>query len=236
MKKYLFLVAHAFIVLVTGCSTRPDVHLYERYLSEEESTQITKKLNEVGFNVKTNKLRFPSNINHSTIVYSPLLNEASSLDLLSDTLNSLDVKIDSVKPLFSGNHWYTKNSLAVFIVPIESTLEDTIMYEDLTNAFSSKNCNAQMTLNLFDDGKYTLISEGSDKEDPLSSSGSWHYRQYPYLELRPLIGESRYRYYEISREIEQDQISKIEMLKLTALQSQQVADGCVFEFGTRFLE
>ena len=234
MENNFFIIACAFIVLVTGCSTRPNVHLYERYLSEEESSRITKKLKEVGFNIKTNKLRFPTNITQTTIIYSPLLNEASSLDLLSDTLNSLDVKIDSVKSLFSGNHWYTKNSLAVFIVPVEGTLEDTFMNKDLTNAFSSKNCNAQMTLSLFDDGKYTLTSEYSDNGNPLLSSGTWHYRQHPYIELRPLKGEIRYQYYEISREIEQDQISKIEMLKLTALQSQQVVDGCTFEFGTRF--
>lgn len=229
-----FILFGVYFTILVGCSSRPDVHLYARYMDKQQEEIISSKIEEAGFNIKLNSLRFPTEISDSTIIYSPLILDSSNVDILVETIKSLGIEVNSVIPFVSGNHWYKKNSLAVFIVPNDGSLDDTVMREDLTNIWSANECEIAIVLTLNEDGKYKLTGDKLEGFDPLLTSGTWLYRQFPYIELRPHKGESWYSYYEISRYQEEDQISKIDMLNLKPLESHQIAGDCNFEFGSRY--
>ena len=97
-----------------------------------------------------------------------------------------------------------------------------------------------MLLELDDDGSYEISSGNPNykwsKEDLDVLSGTWLYRQFPYVELRTKTHNNKYTFYmyfEISKYTEKDQISEIEKLKLTPVEPYSAVAGCAFEFGKR---
>ena len=60
------------IWLLSAC-TSTKVHLYRRYLSETDIKQVSKNLEDLGFDVISNKLMFPEGIEQSTLLYCPFI-------------------------------------------------------------------------------------------------------------------------------------------------------------------
>ncbi|MFQ3237401.1 MAG: hypothetical protein ACI9C4_002985 [Paraglaciecola sp.] len=147
-------------------------------------------------------------------------------------MNSISINVNSIAPLVSGNHWYTKDSIALFLITSEANANGQIMKPDLAQTYTSRDCDKSIALNLDDDGNYQLARELWSDEQQLLCKGKG---QYPYVELRPEKGKSGYRYYEIFQAVEVDKVSEIQMLKLVPLQSHQLVGDCKFAFGLRIL-
>lgn len=235
LKNYFLVASTIFVAFIMlGCAAgNPKVHLYAKYLSEQEKQGVTQKLEELGFATVANTLDFPINITEPSIIYSLMLEEEENVDLLVNGMQSIGINIMNIEALVSGNHWQTKNSLALFLISSDSNTGKRVLMQDLVETYKSMACENTIELNLNRNGTYQLIGEvWTDEQLPLSK-GKWEYRQYPYVELRPEKGESWYRYYEITELVEEDQVSKINILKLTPLESHQLAGTCSFVFGIR---
>ena len=232
MKLEKLLVA-LFILVVSGCTSKTDVHLYGRYLSEEQTQNISQQLTESGFDVVVNKLQFPTSITRPTILYSPMVKNAQQIYLVVDVLAQENVPAPAISPLVSGNHWYKKDSIALFLFPEGESSLDAILVQDLMQTFNTRNCDLDLTLAFNKNGSYVLSGKNWDVEQKTFSTGEWLYRQYPYIELRPDLSKEQIRYFEIKQYNEADKVSDIQIIELMPVQSHQLSGDCSFVFGTR---
>ena len=79
--------------------TSTKVHLYSRYLSPLEVQTISKALENVNFEVMTNSLSFPDTVSHSTLLYSPFIQDEAQVDNVINALTKLGWVIPSIHSL-----------------------------------------------------------------------------------------------------------------------------------------
>ncbi|BDX06841.1 hypothetical protein [Planctobacterium marinum] len=234
----LKVVVQALSVLViaitlSACAGKPTVHVYGKYLSQEKVAVLQKQFEEQGFKAQVNSLDTPVSITENTVLYSLLLKDADTLERAVKVASESGFKVNLVQPMVKGNHWYTKNSLAMILFPQEQGHNGHIFQQDLVHQYQVNSCDVPLTLHLKEDFSYLIAGkEWSDEQKPLIT-GNWLYRQYPYIELRGFDAEHSHMYFEISRRMEQDQISRLQMQTLTPLEPYELISGCSFEVGQR---
>ncbi|NQY47665.1 MAG: hypothetical protein HRT50_00915 [Colwellia sp.] len=230
--KMISIVLMCFFIL--ACSSTK-VHLYTRYLSAEETEAVTKNLEGLGFDVIANTLVFPDEVQQSTLLYSPFVEGENTLNILIDTLAKIGWLVPNVQPIFAGNHYYTKNSVGLLLLPDGGRQSDKVTRQDLVNEYESENCQASMTLRLNSDASYQFLylnkaSAQSRKSEQLT--GSWQITSYPYIELTSLNKMWRF-YYEIQKDIETDVVGKIEIIELKPVDDHYTLPKCSFLYGLR---
>ncbi|WP_414830025.1 hypothetical protein [Alteromonas sp. H39] len=211
-------------VFLTGCST-VTVHVNTRYLSEQETREIVNKLTAAEFTVKTNTQLFPSQVSSTTILYSPLLQDREAIFRLEKAITS-DWPVSYIQALSISNHWYTKSSIGLYVVPANVNPHRGTSSADLANVYTGWQCKSNVVLNLHQDGTFTL------QKNDQTYSGDWKITRFPYLQLS---GSSPYlhTYFEVSQHGEVDKISPVTITSLTPLENDFLNEGCVLTFGLR---
>ncbi|MFA3792300.1 hypothetical protein AB6T38_14390 [Aliiglaciecola sp. SL4] len=217
--------------------SQPKVYIYTKYLDNQQTLDLNEALSVQDFEVEFNQFDFPTTITENTILYSLLLDDSQTLIRAENTFDGLGIPVVNVQGLTKGNHWYTKNSLAIFIFPKEKNAQTGVFKQDLAQTYQlemSDGCEVKVELELKPNGKYRFIIDNPRAEIQTYLYGDWLYRQYPYLELRPENEPYSSAYFEISKVLEQDQISKIDFTQLTVIESKVVPIGCVLKYGSRY--
>lgn len=111
-----FLVSILFCLFLIGCSTTK-VHFYTRYLPAVDVTTITSALENANFTIVKNSHAFPENIEQSALFYSLFIQDNKSVSLLTKTLAEIGWPIQLTQGLVAGNHWYTKDSVGLYLLP-----------------------------------------------------------------------------------------------------------------------
>jgi len=218
-------------IALVACSST-EVHLYTRYLSEIEIKEISSKLEESNFKVVPNTLSFPENIYQSTMIYSPFIKGDKTLDTLIQSLNEVGWPIPSVEALVSGNHWYSKDSVGLFLLPEGVKQKDKIANQELANDYESRHCDTKVSIRLNKNNTYQLSFTNKISERTDHLKGAWKIRSYPYIELTSL-NERWWFYFEIEQKTELDEISKIEIIELKPVESYSFFPNCSFVSGVR---
>ena len=226
-----FLSVILLSITLLACSST-EVHLYTRYLSDTEIEKIISKLEESNFKVVTNTLAFPETINQSTLLYSPFIKGDKTLDLLINSLTNIDWTIPNVEALVSGNHWYSKNSVGLFLLPDGVKQKDRIAIQDLANNYESRNCDTLVNLHLNRNNTYRLSFTNKINERTDHLQGSWKIRSYPYIELTS-TNERWWFYFEIEQKVESDKVSKINIIELKPVDRYSFFPNCSFVNGIR---
>lgn len=229
----LSLVAITF--LVSGCTVKPTVYVYAKYLEDSKKVELQNKLEADKYQVQLNELDFPTTITENTIIYSPLLSQAEAIDGVADVAKDLGLPVQNIQGLTSGNHWYKQNSLALFVFSEGSTSKRGMLRQDLVKDYQSESCGKELILSLKKDGTFLLKSNGGKINDGIEQEGQWLYRQYPYLELTSKGSSYASYYFELTQYKSQDQVSEIEFIKLNLLNSGAgaISGKCAFLYGTR---
>lgn len=214
------------LTLTLACSTTT-IHLNTLYLNDEKSQKVKVALLEQGFDVEFNELSFPSNIYSTSILYSPFVKTVGAIDTLENTLNSLGYDVGSINALVASNHWYTKNTIGVFIVPEGITPNSGKNTEDIAFKYQSEGCDTNTVLNLRRDGKFTYMPLGK-----LEITGTWSITQYPYILLNSDEPYLNF-YYEITRSKKVDRISVVDIIELQPLDSSLIISKCKMTYGVR---
>ncbi|REL31855.1 hypothetical protein [Thalassotalea euphylliae] len=132
------MVLGVLAMVTAGCST-PTVHLYGRYLTEEQQTnviqQLQSNLGDKSFNISVNQHQFPESINDTTIIYSPFISDPAIVHLLANELSNLDWQVTRTSALKEGNHWFQKNSIGVFLVPNRVNPHAGTLMRDMANLY-----------------------------------------------------------------------------------------------------
>jgi hypothetical protein len=219
-------------ISLVACSSSTEVHLYTRYLSDTEIEKISSKLDESHFKVITNTLSFPETIKQSTLLYSPFIKGDKTLDILINSLSDIGWAIPSVEALVSGNHWYRKDSIGLFLLPEGVKQKDKIANQDLANDYESRNCDTLVNLRLNKDNTYQLSFTNKTNERTDHRKGSWKIRSYPYIELTS-FNERWWFYFEIEQKVESDKVSKINIIELKPVDRYPFFPNCSFVNGVR---
>lgn len=227
--KVISVVFLCFFVL--GCSSTK-VHLYTRYLSAQETEIITKNLAGNGFNVIPNTLVFPDDIQQSTLLYSPFVQGEDSVNILIETLADIGWVIPYVQPLFAGNHYYTKNSVGLLLVPDGGMQSDKVTSQDVANEYEGKTCDTAIKLRLNSDGTYQFSLPDKVQSQTEQLEGTWQITSYPYIELTSSNKGWRF-YYEIQKSTKTDVVGKIEFIELKPIDDHYMLPNCSFVIGLR---
>ncbi|QJR80112.1 hypothetical protein CA267_004620 [Alteromonas pelagimontana] len=142
------------------------------------------------------------------------------------------MSIHRAQAMTAGNHWYNKDSLAIFLLPDNPAGASDIFRQDLIHNFIGENCSG-LSLRLMENGNYDFVGKDSSLLGTGPLNGTWKYRQYPYLELKKQGSQYADHYFEISRFTDRDKVSEIVFIKLSPMNVDDFADNCVFLYGLR---
>ncbi|WP_289028625.1 hypothetical protein [uncultured Paraglaciecola sp.] len=218
-------------ILLCGCS-QTNIHLYTRYLSEQQAHEITVTLSENQYKVVANDHDFPTSINQSSIIYSPFLDSPQHIHKVTKIMSDIGWDIYNTNMMFSGNHHYKKNSIALLPVPkgIEPHSESNAV--SWAHEYSSEQCDSRISLRLNRDGTYQINTPASTKQDKSFATGKWKITSFPYIELRSRIGEWWF-YFELTNYKEQDKIGEITIYELKPMNPYDILENCQLLFGIR---
>lgn len=221
-----------WICMLAGCASKTSVHLYAKYMSEQEQQHLRQALEHNGFNVSVNTLGFPASVEATTLLYSLLLKDSQDIDSVTGIAASQGISVTHIRSLTEGNHWYTKNSLALFVLPDDYR---GILKPDLLHTFITDKCSQTLSLALHSNGTFTIKQTGEPVSGQTANrQGSWHYRQPPYLELRFANGRD-FSYYQIHKRSESDIVSAMQVIRLIPLQGIRQASQCELMYAERIL-
>ena len=218
------------MIWCSGCSTST-IHVYARHLNTQEIDQVSKIFERVGYQVITNDLHFPENINSSAIIYSPFFEDPEAIDKILVLLEDNGWKITSASSLFAGNHWYRKNDVAILLIPDRLLSDGLFDLKNIAGAYDSNHCSTGAKLILDTDNTYEFTVE-DDSGDEGYAKGSWKFTQYPYVELRS-TNRSYYFYFSVEHDIISDNIGKVEITELLPENEYYFLPGCSFIRGIR---
>jgi len=227
--KFMSCVLLCFTIM--ACSSTK-VHLYTRYLTDSEIKEISKELENADFDVIRNNLKFPDTIHESTLLYSPFIQDEDSLETITSTLTKLGWVITSVHSLVSGNHWYKKDSVGLFLLPEGGKQNDKIARQDLANVYESINCSTAVKVYLNSDQTYEFVFAEKDEEQTDHLTGTWKMRSSPYIELTS-NNKMWWFYFNIEKKLETDKVSKIEIVELHPEDKYNFFPSCSFAYGIR---
>ena len=232
----------SFVVcILAACVNKPTVYVYAKYLDDSQKQQIQDSLEPKNYVVEFNELDFPVDVQRTTIIYSLIQSDETLLDDASQLASELDMPIKDVQWHGKGNHWYRKNSIAMFLLPKDNP-NGLVVFQDLVGEYladTPETCAKEWSLRLLKSGRYEISTTGDDldtrslsADDNIVEYGNWKYRQYPYIELHKAGSGWANHYFEISQSVESDKISVIDIQQLTSMSSTFLGT-CQFRRGLR---
>tara|TARA_R110002124_G_scaffold230463_3_gene395578 strand:- start:29 stop:736 length:708 start_codon:yes stop_codon:yes gene_type:complete len=224
-----------FVLFLFGCTNKPTVHVYAKYLDDIQRNEIIDSFEQsTKYHVEINEFDFPATIEANTLLYSLLLRESETINIASDISASAGFPIQRIQALTQGNHWYTKDSVALFLIPKNRDRTSTFFPQDLVNKYIGKNCDTTTYLTLNKNRSFQLVIEaGGNRNVGEVINGIWKYRQYPFLELQREGADYSEDYFEIKQFRESDKVSQIDFVELISLSTGNLVKGCSFLFGRR---
>ncbi|WP_102797800.1 hypothetical protein [Bowmanella denitrificans] len=224
------------LVLLTltmvGCA-KTQVHLYGRYLQPEQIQQVTQALETEGYQVQVNRLAFPADIHQSSLVYSLMLKDVSKLDRVMAASASQGWYVHNVTAMVKGNHWYTKDSMGLFLLPEGVDPSDPSAAENMSFNYQSSGCEQSPGLQLSDDHTFRIQPVAEVPFDADWHQGTWRLKESAYLELTPKADPTWSYYLELQRSTETDQLGQAEVIRLTPMRTYLMFGKCSFEYGVR---
>ena len=140
--------------------------------------------------------------------------------------------VPNVQPLFVGNHYYTKNSVGLLLLPDGGRQSDKVTRQDLINEYESKGCDTSIKLSLNSDASYQFVYSNKTDRQSEQLKGTWQITSYPYIELTSLNKVWRF-YYEIQKYKVTDVVGEIDMIELKQVDEHYTLPKCSYFYGLR---
>lgn len=221
-------------VMLSGCTSKPTVYVYAKYLNDSQVTAVKNTFEQSQkYRVEINDFDFPTDLTQNTLLYSLLIQDPANIDLAYDLAKNAGFPIQQTEALTQGNHWYTKDSVALFLFPEGEHAHGVIFKRDLANKYIGRECGESASLTLKQDATFSITTSGGQERAEHPKFGIWKYRQYPYLELKTTDSVHSNAYFEIKQFKGADKVSEIDYVKLVAVNSGLLPAGCSFIVGTR---
>ncbi len=213
--------------LLVACTVPTTVHLNVKYLDQDAQQEIVTDLTTAGFNVVTNKVDFPGNHLQSTIIYSPLIKNTDSVNTLLSTVKKRDYQVVQVDMLANSNHWYTKDSIGLYLLPTDFKPAKQTINDKMVGDYVTHNCEHDASLSIKQSGEWTYQYSGGD-----DVKGNWSILDSTYLFIErdePWIN----LYFEFSFSQQTDMLGSVNITKLVPLNDSSYIVKCGFIKGIR---
>lgn len=217
-----------FCTLLLACA-QPVVHLNHRYLDEQQTNELSAALQAEGFKVELNQHPFPARVSANTLIYSPMLREPATVELLQDVLAARGWRLQDNRLLVESNQWFTGNNLGLFLVPADVQVHGGRSAVDLAHNYQAEDCEESYQLRLMPDGRFDFISENPAYP---SFSARWRLTGYPYLQLYQSDPYLNF-YYRAERSESHDAIGAAAIIRLEPLSTPVRMPGCRMVYGVR---
>ncbi|MDC8829291.1 hypothetical protein [Alteromonas gilva] len=232
--KRLVCVAVLAASFMVGCANHPTVYVYGKYLDNKQKESVKRAFEgSEQFNIEFNEFDFPVSITQNSLLYSPLLQHPDAISIASALSASAGFPVQRTQGLTQGNHWYTKDSLALYLLPEDIDVSTLLVHRDLAKRYQPQGCPRAIALTLHPDGKFNLQTKEDKQHVEQVITGKWKYRQYPFIELQKDGDNYSEYYFEIKQFKGADQVSEIHYLQLVSLNPGYLSPGCSFVNGTR---
>ncbi len=218
-------------LLLSGCS-HTTVHLYSRYLTEQQVEQISQSLQAQDYVVKTNQLAFPDSVTQSSLIYSPFMQDIEAVNNLISLLNNQEWPIHHSSMLFADNHWYKENSIALMLLPEGVDPQQNNQNQDWAKEFKSEHCQTDMSISLAVSGQYKIIDANNKLIKNERAQGQWDISQFPYVTFNAAELEWPF-YFEAKTYKKQDLIGEVQIYELAPMSNYSFLNNCTFMFGQR---
>lgn len=218
----------AFCVFLVGCS-QSTVHLNNRYLNEQQTTQIVQIIEQSGAKIKLNQHPFPQRVNSNTLIYSPMHRQPDLVNQLQRRLISNGWNIPSTIIMVESNQWFTKSNIGLFLVPDGVEVGAGRTPADIAQTYQSLDCTDSFQLQLLLDGGFRLQGESLATQ---IYEGSWRITGYPYLQLYNDEPYFNY-YYKVAQTQAKDMIGTVNIITLQPLSNSRWLPNCKLEYGVR---
>jgi hypothetical protein len=230
MVKFIQLLA--LLLGLSGCA-HTKVHVYGRYLSPEQTELLRSSLKAEGFEVTVNDLAFPAEVQQNTLITGLLMDRPDEADQLRTLLQQQGWPLQRIESMVHGNHWYSGNAVGLLLLPPGVTAQQTQHPRDFSYLYQGTGCASPTSVELQANQRFQIHTATKNNLSAAMLAGHWQIRQFPYLELRPDGDPNWFYYLEISQTQSVDQISAVNEIRLTPLQSYPAFAGCRFEYGVR---
>lgn len=217
-----------FCILLVGCS-QSTVHLNNRYLNEQQTTQIVQIIEQNGAKAKLNQHPFPQRVSSNALIYSPMHRQPDLVNQLQRALTSNGWNIPSTIILVESNQWFTKSNIGLFLVRAGVEVGAGRSPADLAHDYQSVGCTDSYQVRLSANGHFQLQSD--TLHNPLFN-GSWRLTGYPYIQL---FHDDPYLnfYYKIEQTQANDIVGTVNLITLRPLSNSLWFPTCVLEYGVR---
>ena len=191
MAKLHKLLLVVLLFLMTGCLSKPQVHIFTAGIEESEIEELSDLLVIEGIRVNPSSLPVPRQIRKHTIIFPALVKDFTMVELVKSTMAEAGYTDAQLIFETEGNHHYSTDNIGVYLVnpdfkridanrlsdPFAIGGEDAM---DLTfNYFSEcpQGSEAQSELNLFPSGVVLLEEfvwdDKRNREDSIVHDGEW---------------------------------------------------------------
>jgi len=175
------------VIVISGCSTIPKVHLFAINLEAESVTLIKKKFEKQNFELKINQQPFPDNIGSNSIVYTPSRNANQQIINIINTAAEAGYQISSTNLIMQSNHSFTANNIGLYLLPENYTQQKREYKIPLINEYGSRDCFNSSNLTLNEDKSFMLTVNRWDavSQDYIESffRGQWFQSEVDIIEL-----------------------------------------------------
>lgn len=226
------LTSLTIMLLLTACAQQTQVHLYTKYAEPEQVAALSNALIAAKFDVSTNTLDIPNDIRQSSVLYSPLLKSREDLATVKTIAEQHGWQNLQETSLVSGNHWYTKNTMALFLLPEGEVGKQRIASRDLENTYHSRNCSEDVQIVFKPNGRYQLTLKSPNKNQQAFAKGKWRVTSLPYISLNSDNGIWWF-YLTVSHEAAVDKLGKAQLTVLTPVEQYKEFPQCQFSHGVR---
>lgn len=218
------------VAILLSCCSQTTVHLYSRYLSDEQVNTISTSLAAKDFVVKPNQLRFPDSVSQSSITYSPMIKDRQAVEKVVSTMHDMGWHIYRSDMLVADNHWYKENSIALMLLPPDLNIQNSM--QNWAFKYTSHQCKTSLTIHLNPNGQYQTLNFKDRVIKHDLGQGSWRIIQYPIIELTaPSVDWPLY--FELKSYIQTDIVGEIQMYQLSPLDKYAFLSNCSFVYGIR---
>jgi hypothetical protein len=193
---------------------------------------INEELVAADFVVKPNQLQFPQSVTQSSLTYSPLIEDRNAVNKLIYAMSHIGWDIHHTRMLFTDNHWYKENSIALMLIPPEVNPKAITHPQSWANDYTSYNCELGLTISLEQDGQYQILTAKKLLLNHDYAKGQWTIRNFPYLELRGKDSDWGF-FFELKSYVQTDQIGEVHISELTPMNNYLVFASCSFVYGLR---
>jgi hypothetical protein len=178
-------------LLLAACSSKPQVHLFGRHLTTEETAKVVDWLKQQEFEVSVNQHKFPTSITRDSVVYPFNRQDKKYAEQLAAGYSNQTGKYLEFRPLNNGNHTFTSEHIGLYLFGSKTPQTQEASQLSLLQEFVAVKCDkasyAYLTLSSEQQFSAELGIDGQEVSNKLN--GKW-IQDNSMLQLQLSAGDS----------------------------------------------